>query len=72
MCIPYQFCHDFDSVNRIEINRYYIMQIVHSGNLLRFQRFIEIRGKTFAVVSLMQYLLTRSMKLSLETFAIVS
>ena len=43
---------------------YHIMQIVHSGKLSWFQRPVEIHGKTFAVVSFMQYLLTSFMKLS--------
>ena len=47
---------------------YRIMQIIRGGRLSRLQRLIEIHGKTFAVVSFMQYLLTSLMKLLLENF----
>ena len=47
---------------------YHIMQIVRSGKLLQLQRLVEIHGKTFVVVSFMQYLLTIFMNLSLENF----
>ena len=44
------------------------MQIVHGGKFSWLQRLVEIHGKTFAVVSFMQYLLTSFMKLLLENF----
>ena len=44
------------------------MQMFRSGKLSRLQRLVEIYGKTFTVVSFMQYLLTSFMKLSLENF----
>ena len=47
---------------------YMIMQIMHGVKLLWLQSLVEIRGKTFVVVSFMQYLLTSFMKLSLENF----
>ena len=47
------------------------MQIVCNGKLL-WLRPIEIRGKTLAVASFMQYLLTSLMKLSWKTFAVAS
>ena len=44
------------------------MQIVCSEKLSWLQRVVEICGKTFAVVSFMQYLLTTFMKLLQENF----
>ena len=35
---------------------YCIMQIVHSGKLLQLQCLVEIHGKTFMIVLLVQYL----------------
>ena len=46
------------------------MQIVRGGKLLRLQHLVEIRGKTFTVVSFMQYLLTSFMKLLMENFRV--
>ena len=37
--------------------RYRIMQIVRSGKLSWLQRLVEICGKTFVVVSFMQYII---------------
>ena len=44
---------------------YRIMQIVHSGKLLRLKHLVEISRKTFAVVSFMHYLIDQLY----ETFA---
>ena len=44
------------------------MQIVRDGKLSRLQHLIEIRGKTVAIVSSMQYLLTSLNELMLENF----
>ena len=34
-----------------------IMQIIHGGKLLQLQHLVEIHGKTFAIVSFLQYLI---------------
>ena len=51
---------------------YRIMQIIRSGKVLRLQRLIEIRGKTFAVVLFVQYSLTSLINLRWKTFAVPS
>ena len=43
--------------NHMYVWGYHIMQIVYGGKLSQSQRLVEICGKTFAVVSFMQYLI---------------
>ena len=44
------------------------IQIVRGGKLLQFQCLVENCGKSFMVVSFMQYLMTGFTKLLLENF----
>ena len=67
------FPHDALAVfDQLVESIYRIMQIVHGGKISRLQHLVEVRGKTFAVVSFMQYLLTSLMKLCWKTFAVAS
>ena len=40
-----------------KLHKYCIMQVVHGGKLSRLQHLVEIRGKTFAVLLFMQYII---------------
>ena len=51
---------------------YRIMQIIRGEKLSWLHCLVEIREKTFAVVSFMQYLLTSLIKLSLKKFSTVN